>query len=81
MPSAASSEPDPAAALRAELEAARDRLKALLDEAGPREAAALLRELRATNHDLAALAGPVKGSRLDDLAARRAARHAAASGQ
>ena len=71
---------DPTAVLRAELEATRDRLKALLDASGPRDGAGLARELRMTLHDLAELAGPAKGSKVDDLAAKRAARIAAASG-
>ena len=71
---------DPSSALRVELEATRDRLKDLLDAATPRDAAALARELRMTLHDLADLVGPAKGSKVDDLAAKRAARIAAASG-
>lgn len=65
--------------LRAELEETRDRLKGLLAEASPRDAAALARELRMTLKDLAELAGPAKGSTVDALAARRAARQSAAA--
>lgn len=66
--------------MREELEQTRDRLKMFLDEAGPREAAALARELRMTLKDLAELAAPAKGSAVDALAARRAARQSAAAG-
>lgn len=67
-------------ALRAELEASRDLLRRMLDDCEPRDAAALARELRMTLKDLAGLAGPAKGSTVDALAAKRAARQSAAAG-
>jgi hypothetical protein len=71
----------PAAALsdRELLEEGRDRLRALLREADGREAPALQRELRATLAALRDLSGPAKGSTVDALAARRAARQSSAS--
>ena len=62
---------------RAALEALRDHLAACLDAAEPERAAPLSRELRETLRELDALAEP-KGSTVDDLAKRRAARRAAA---
>ncbi len=73
----------PIAALRAELEASRDVLRALLTDAQQSgelaAAASIARELRITNRELADLAGPAEGSTVDALAARRAARQSAAS--
>jgi hypothetical protein len=66
--------------LRQALQENAHRLRGLLDEAEPKEAAALARELRMTLHDLAVLAEPEKGSTVDSLAARRAARIAATEG-
>jgi hypothetical protein len=65
---------------RAMLERTRDHLAGLLEGADEREAPALARELRMTIKDLADLAAPEKGSRLDDLAARREARLSGADG-
>ncbi|WP_189243164.1 hypothetical protein [Planobispora rosea] len=65
---------------RAALEAIRDRLAAELVEADGRDAASIAKELRTTLSELDALPGGEE-SKLDDLAARRAARRAdAASG-
>jgi hypothetical protein len=58
----------------------RDRLEAAMDEAGPRELPALVREHRMVLAELASLAKPQKGSTRDQLAEKRAAREAGASG-
>lgn len=62
------------------LEADRDRLEQAIAEASPRELAGLVREHRALLKELAALAEPAKGSIRDQLAAKRQAREAGASG-
>ncbi len=63
------------------LEAIRDRLAAELEDAEGREVAALARELRATLLELEGLPSKREESPVDDLAARRANRRAAAAGQ
>ena len=63
---------------RAGLQALRDHLADCLAAAEPEKAAPLARELRQVLAELDALAEP-KGSTVDDLARRRAARRAAAS--
>ncbi|GIH98102.1 hypothetical protein [Planobispora takensis] len=65
---------------RASLEAIRDRLAAELVEADGKNAASIAKELRATLAELDALPGGEE-SKLDDLAARRAARRADATGR
>jgi hypothetical protein len=59
------------------LTAVRDHLAALLDVAGPREAPALARELRAVMAEIAANSSPGEANPIDDLAARRTARRSA----
>jgi len=62
------------------LDADRERLESAMDEATPKELAALVREHRMVLAEMAALSGPKKGSTRDQLAEKRAARKAAASG-
>lgn len=64
---------------RAGLEAIRDSLAVQLDEAQPGQAAALAKQLSECMRELESLS-EAKGSRVDDLARRRAARKAAAEG-
>lgn len=80
MPAADRAEAHGPTALRAELEQSRDLLRRMLDDCEPRDAAALARELRMTLKELAEMAGPAKGSTVDALAAKRAARQSAAAG-
>lgn len=63
---------------RVALEALRDRLARDLDVAPPQVSAQLAAQLRATLAELAALPAPETKSVVDDIAARRAARRAAA---
>lgn len=65
---------------REALEAMRAHLAGLLLGAEPREAAALSRELRRVLDELDRLGAGTKGDSVDDLAARRARRRAAAKG-
>lgn len=65
---------------RAALEAIRDKLAAELQDVTGRDAAAIAKELRATIAELDALPGGREVSKVDDLAARRAARRADAAG-
>ncbi|HRD59369.1 hypothetical protein [uncultured Nocardioides sp.] len=58
----------------------RDRLERAMDEAEPRELAALVREHRAVLKEIAHLAVPAKGTIRDQLAAKRAARESDAAG-
>lgn len=55
-------------------------LERRLVEAGDRDAPVIIRELRALRRELRDIAEPAKGSTVDALAARRAARQSAASG-
>lgn len=64
---------------RAGLEAIRDALAAQLDEAQPGQAAGLAKQLAECMRELDSLSES-KGSRVDDLARRRAARKAASEG-
>ena len=63
---------------KARLEALRDRLQAVLDDAAttPRDLAAVSREYRMTLAKLAALAPAAASSPLDEIAARRKQRGA-----
>lgn len=62
------------------LEAIRDHLALNLADAEGREIASIAKELRAVMAELYSLPGEREGSKSDDLAARRAARRAKASG-
>ena len=64
---------------RKRLEALRDRLTDAVAEAGARDLAPLSGQLRAVLNDLAALPDVTEASDVDDLAAQRARRRAAAS--
>ncbi len=65
---------------RRRLEALRDRLEAAVAEAGHRDLAPLAARYQAVLAELAALPEVKDADGLDDLAARRAGRRAAASG-
>lgn len=67
-----------AAGRRDALTALRDHLALALEQAAPERAAPLAKELREVLRELDALAEP-KGSTVDDLARRRAARRSAAA--
>ena len=58
----------------------RDHLEAAIASAEPRELSALVREHRAVLKEIDELAGPVKGTIRDQLAAKREARQASAAG-
>lgn len=73
--------PDPDEVTRADrLAKDRDRLEAAMDEAEPKELAALVREHRAVLKELESLAAPKKGSVRDEVAKKRAARQAGTAG-
>lgn len=75
------SKPDPAREdQRARLLALRDRLEAAVAGAGPRDLAPLAGQLRRVLADLAAVPDTGAESKVDDLAAKRAARRAASAG-
>lgn len=61
------------------LEALREAVAAQLEEAEPKEAAALSRELRQILGELDKLSAGARGDSVDDLAARRAARRSDAA--
>ena len=78
-PVGAPKEPPGVVEQRTRLEALRDRLTAAIAEAGSRDLAPLAGQLRAVLNDLAALPAVTEASDVDDLAAQRARRRAAAS--
>lgn len=65
---------------RKSLEAIRDHLATNLVDAEGREIASIAKELRAVMAEIYSLPGAREGSASDDLAAKRAARRAAAKG-
>ena len=65
---------------RRRLEALRDALTVAIAEAGSRDLAPLAGQLRAVLKDLSAIPDVAEASDVDDLAAKRARRRAAASG-
>lgn len=71
-------EPIGTAEQRKRLEGLRDRLTEAIAAAGTRDLAPLAGQLRAVLHDLAALPDVTEASDVDDLAAQRARRRAAA---
>lgn len=62
------------------LRADRDRLEAAMDEAEPRELAALVREHRTVLAEIEKLAATPKGSVIDQIAQKRREREAGAAG-
>ena len=67
-----------ATSLIEELRSQITRLDSALDAAEPREIAALLRERRITLSEIESLAGPEKGSIVDELTRKRQGRRSAA---
>lgn len=63
------------------LKALRDVLARRLDHAEPRESASLAKQLRDTLAEIAELEPDTKGSKRDELAAKRAARRSKAASQ